>query len=275
MTSSGEMTILAHDPESRAAVPRAASIHLQQQPTLRGTKGGNVFVLTSAAGLPGVAQFVRAANQQHRLRALFIREDIDARLLPQMLERAKLRVLRNTLIHSGTELPRRVIAAWQHGAQDQLIATAQVVGDRLLVVSCALETFEVPFVLVPALRRIPTEQRTAFTISSEGSYIHWSHLDIHLDLDAFRYATDPQQRVHQQALRLAADQRFGAAIARLRKQRGLRQSDIAGLSERQVRRIEKGQRTTAAALELLAKSHGLPLNKYLDTVANAMNPGAI
>jgi len=166
---------------------------------------------------------------------------------------------------------RRVIAAWQLGAQDQLIATAQVVGDRLLVVSCALEVFEIPFALIPALRRIPVEQRAAFTLSSEGSYLHWPHSDIHLDLDALRYATDPQQHTRQQALRLAADKRFGAAVTRVRKQRGLRQSDIAGLSERQVRRIEKGQRTTVAALELLAQSHGLALNEYLHAVADAMS----
>lgn len=274
MATSAEMTILARDPESRAAMPRAASIRILQQPDPRNARGANIFVLTSAAGLPSVAAFVRAANQQHRLRALFIREDIDARLLPQILERAKLRVLRNTLVHSGLELPRRVIAAWQLGAQDQLIATAQVVGDRLLVVSCALEVFEVPFALIPALRRIPAGQRIAFAIASEGSYIHWPHPDIHLDLDAIRYATDPQQRACRQALRLAADQRFGAAVAQLRKQRGLRQSAIAGLSERQVRRIEKGQRTTVAALKLLAKSHGLALDEYLEALADAMNPGA-
>jgi transcriptional regulator with XRE-family HTH domain len=54
----------------------------------------------------------------------------------------------------------------------------------------------------------------------------------------------------------------------LRQQYQLKQSDIAGLSERQVRRIESGEGTKVATLELLAKAQGMELSTYLDAVAS-------
>lgn len=65
---------------------------------------------------------------------------------------------------------------------------------------------------------------------------------------------------------------FGEAVAALRKQCGLKQAEIQGLSERQVRRIEKGERTKVDTLAILAKSHGLSLKAYLDKIAEMLSP---
>ena len=60
------------------------------------------------------------------------------------------------------------------GAQHQLIGDARVVGDRLIVVvSCAMERIEVGFTDVPALARLPLEERWGFEIADDGSYLHW------------------------------------------------------------------------------------------------------
>jgi pyrroloquinoline quinone (PQQ) biosynthesis protein C len=48
---------------------------------------------------------------------------------------------------------------------------------------------------------------------------------------------------------------------------GLKQSEIQGLSERQVRRIEKGEGTTYEALRRLAAAHGMDLEPYLRELA--------
>jgi transcriptional regulator with XRE-family HTH domain len=56
---------------------------------------------------------------------------------------------------------------------------------------------------------------------------------------------------------VADDCLFGAAIAKLRTAKGLKQSEITGLSERQVRRIEKGEGTTYESLRRLAAAHGM------------------
>ena len=117
---------------------------------------------------------------------------------------------------------------------------------------------------------IPIEERSDFTISEEGSYLHWAKQDIHLDLDALRYAIDPNIKHKFDAYKLTYDQLFGKAIATLRKQSKLKQSDIMGLSERQVSRIEKGEGTKIETLSLFAQAHQMKLNDYLEAVANLM-----
>jgi len=232
----------------------------------------NLFVLTSATGLPEVADIVRRANQKHRLRGLFIKEDIDPKWLPQMFDRASLRVMQPTFVYANSELPQRVINAWGMSAQDQLIADATVVGDRLFVLSCAMEKFEIPFSSLPALRQIPLENWRKFIVADDGSYLYWQAEDIHIDLDAFRCATDPEWEEKFKTTRLIHNQVFGEAIAHIRKLHKLRQSDILGLSERQVSRIEQGEATPKFdTLKLFAKAHRMEINDYLSALVEA-NP---
>ena len=104
-------------------------------------------------------------------------------------------------------------------------------------------------------------------MDEDGSYIHWPGPDIHIDLAAIRAAIDPQWSAKVLTTKATRDRRYGAAIAKLRAARGLKQSDIDGLSERQVRRIEKGEGTTSESLRRLAAAHGLDMNDYLREVA--------
>ena len=65
----------------------------------------------------------------------------------------------------------------------------------------------------------------------------------------------------------------GLAIAKLRLRMGMKQSQIEGLSERQVRRIEKGEGTTYEALRRLASAHRMDLESYLrELAANVSDP---
>ncbi|NUN63215.1 helix-turn-helix domain-containing protein [Pseudanabaena biceps] len=272
MSSKQTMTVLVQDQENEHLTLPSKSVQVLHSSDIKSLDAAlNLFVLTSATGLPEIADIVRNANQKHHLKALFIREDIDSKWLPQMFDRANLRVMRNTLVHATSELPKRVINAWAMEAQEQLIAEATVIGDRLLVFSCSMEKFEVPFSSLPALKRIPINERSNFAIADDGSYLYWESADIHLDLDAFRYVTDPKWKQKFDALKSTHNQVFGKAIATLRKKYKLRQSDIIGLSERQVSRIEKGEGSTKAdTLRLFAKAHGMEFDAYLDAVANAI-----
>ena len=232
----------------------------------------NIFVLTSVADLPTVSEFVRAANHRNHLRTLFVREDDNAQFLPQMLYEAKLKSSRNILVHSTKDVPKRVLTAWSLGCPNQLIADAQVVGEELFVMACDHTLFRVGFAEMPALERIPSQQRSSFTISSEGSYMHWPEVDVHIDLDAIRYVKDETWREKKDQEKLMYDLRFGEAVAALRKQYGLKQADIRRLSERHVRRIEKGERTKIDTLAILARNHGLSLKEYLDKIAEMLSP---
>jgi hypothetical protein len=266
MSKAAKMMVWAQDDESKDVISSFPSVRMRK-PRPEAAREKNVFVLTTLTGLSHVTDFVRDANQHHRLRALLIREDTDTKVLPQLMDRANVRTLRNTLVHSGHDVPRRVLMAWQQNAQHELIATAYVVGDFLMAISCALDVIEVPFDATSALRSIPDKERSHFTISSEGSYIHWPQPDVHLDLDALRCAIDPGYREQRAAEALLYDRRFGEAVAALRKAHGLRQSDISGISERQVRRIEQGERPTSRAIGILAENHGLSAKEYLEAVA--------
>jgi hypothetical protein len=227
----------------------------------------NIIVLVPATELPYVSKFVSVANRRHQLRALLVRDDVKPSSIPEMFERAGLRMMRNIIVHSDPSVPRRVLKAWAHNAQDELIAKASVSEDRLFVLSCALEAYEVSFDRMTALRRIPKAERANFTVDEDGSCIHWPGPDIHIDLDAIRAAIDPEARAKAATAKALHDGRFGAAIAKLRLAKQLKQSDIEGLSERQVRRIEKGEGTTYEALRRLAAAHRMDLEDYLRQVA--------
>jgi hypothetical protein len=190
-----------------------------------------------------------------------------------MFERAGLRMMRNTVVYSDSSVPRRVLSAWTQNVQEELIAKASVSKDRLFVLSCALQPYEVAFDSMPSLKHIPLAERANFTVDDDGSYIYWAGPDIHLDLDAIRAAIDPEARARAAAARALHDSRYGAAIAKLRLRMGLKQSQIEGLSERHVRRIEKGEGTTYEALRRLAAAHRMDLESYLrELAANTSDP---
>jgi hypothetical protein len=267
-------TILLLDPESGDAVPQSGSFRLLQRVRQGyGESLRNLFVLCAASELERAADVVSAVNRRHQLRALFVRQDADPEWLPQLFDRANFRALRNTFIHSDLAVPRRVLTAWKHRAEKQLIANATVVDDKLLIMSCEPQTIEIAFDSIRALARIPLKQRNVFTISDDGSYIHWPASDTHLDLDAIRSVIDPNWRDECDARTVAHNKTFGQRVAMLRRHCGLRQSDIAGLSERQVRRIEAGEAPTADALRFLAASHNMDLAAYLNAVAEATEVG--
>jgi hypothetical protein len=57
----------------------------------------------------------------------------------------------------------------------------------------------------------------------------------------------------------------------VRERSRLCQSDVEGLSERQLGRTERGeQRATARTLDALARAHGMTTSEYMDVVAEAL-----
>jgi uncharacterized protein DUF2442 len=227
----------------------------------------HLFVLCSAMHLPEIAKFISEMNREHRLRALFVRSDVDSAWLPRVLERAGLRSFRNMLVHSNSSVPNRVLAAWRHNAQAELIADATVAGNRLIVVSCEPKTYELSFDRMPALKKIAPQERRNFEIAEDGSFIRWPAADIHLDLDALRTITDPAWRKRAERIRRTHGREYGKAIAALRKVHSLRQTDIPGVSERQLRRIEESGAVSVHTMEQLARAHGMPLPEYMSELA--------
>ena len=256
------------DDSSKAAIPRSSVFRLLNRP--QANKVRDLFVFCSAVQLPQVSSLVSTVNRRNQLRILFVRGEHPA-WLPQMLERANLRAIRNLVVHSSIETPKRILNAWLMNAQERLIARAMVTNERLFLTSCKPETLEIRFQDLPALKRIPKTAQTRFDVADDGSYIHWPSENVHLDLDAVRSALDPEFRDRQAAHRVRHDERFGKAIAAVRRESGLRQADIGGLSARQLRRIERGERASVPALRSLAAAHDLSFNDYLNILAATLS----
>lgn len=272
-----DMTVLVADPAFAGKVPKAPQIsvltpHTAAQFDVHSPRA-NLFVVSTAADLEPVAKFVHDANNVHKLRALFVRSDFDCAWSVPLLERAGIRALRNTIVHTSAAVPTRVLKAWAWGAERTLIADAVSVGDRLLVRDCTLRTIEVAFGQVPALAGLPQAARPAFSVDPDGSFLHWTEGDVHVSLSEIRYALEPELRENVDLKRLASQKRFGLAVAGLRKERGLRQSDIGGVSSKQVHRIESG--VVSPRLETVSKlaaALGLNTKDYLDAIASRLGP---
>lgn len=266
-----QLTVVVQDPSCWRWLRSSARLRVVRRPDLAiARESTNIIVLALASLLEQVAELVREARGRHHLRGLLVRTDLDPRWIQQMLDRAGLRTNSKLLLHEGSEIPRRILDAWRREAENVLIADALALPDRLLVLSCALDRLEVPFDSLAALRSLPAASRERFSIASDGSYIHWPDGDIHLDLEALRIAVDPQAREAAAVERLRRSRRMGDAIRELRRQQGLRQSDVAGVSPRQVRRIEAGESfPRAATLSIIAAAHGDELHEYLDRLARA------
>jgi ribosome-binding protein aMBF1 (putative translation factor) len=93
---------------------------------------------------------------------------------------------------------------------------------------------------------------------------------VHLGWNQFLQAVDPAELRKAQQRSAGVNRRYGAAIRQLREAAGIRQSQVEGLTERQLRRIERGEsRATTAAITALAKAHGLDPNSYMERLAQA------
>jgi hypothetical protein len=170
-------------------------------------------------------------------------------------------------------LAARVLIALDNADGENRIVDAWWEGMTLVVVSPTPEGFRklrVPLEKLPVLQKLPQEQRQELEIDEEGIFLYWPSGDIHLGWEQFEYAVDKATSLKARQQTEAFNKAYGSAIRKLRREKGLRQSDVEGLTPRQVGRIESGQRATLSALQKLAKSHGMSVNEYMDELAKRL-----
>jgi hypothetical protein len=169
---------------------------------------------------------------------------------------------------------RRVILAKVRGADAKLIATAALEGDELVVWSCEPREFRCPVSDIPPLKALSKSRLKRFSVSSSGSRLRWPDEDIDLNLDTFRELADPEVLEETRERFRREARRYADAIKTLRKNRGLKQGDIAGLSERQVRRLESGVvYPHSSTLNKLAVAHDLSPAEYVRKLAGLLGEG--
>jgi hypothetical protein len=163
---------------------------------------------------------------------------------------------------------RRMVRARAAGADDKLMASALVEDGKLVVWSCEPKRYVVPVAEIPALAEMSPKHLGDLELNESGSRLRWDKADVDLNLDAIRYYTDPKAKKAQDQVRRQEAARYAEAIRAFREERGLKQTDIEGLTERQVRRVEQGESTPrSGTLEKLAAAHGLSMDEYLRELA--------
>lgn len=167
----------------------------------------------------------------------------------------------------------RIVRAHLASAEKTLIATALIEGDQLWVWSCEPKLYRCQISTLPPLRGLTNTQAAKFEISKSGSRLHWPEPDIDLTLESIQAAADPAARASQGRQYREAAKNYARAIRALREKHGLAQSEVGGLSDRAVRRIEQGERIPhLATLEKLAKAHGMAVDEYLNRLAALSAP---
>jgi len=153
---------------------------------------------------------------------------------------AKLRSRFDPYVASDAASIRRLIHARRIDATDQLIASASIEDKTLIVWSCEPKRYEIPISEIPALGTLGAEALKKLEVSSSGSRIHWEDGDIDINLDTIRAVVDPAVRQAHDAEARQEAAEYSSAIRQLRLEKRLKQSDIEGLTARQVRRLEAG-----------------------------------
>ena len=162
------------------------------------------------------------------------------------------------------QIVTRIKKAWEWEAEEELIATAQTREDLLIVMGCNLKLWQIDMKSIPCLKEITPPLRANFEIDEDGSYLNWEAGDIHLDLEAIRAEAEPELRQQLLLEKLQYNREMGKAISTLRKEYRINQSEIEGLSDRHLRRIEnEGYQVTLETLKKLAAAHQLDLSDYL------------
>ncbi|HEY3816077.1 MAG TPA: helix-turn-helix domain-containing protein [Polyangiaceae bacterium] len=166
------------------------------------------------------------------------------------------------------EAVRRLLLAHGSGAEKELMASASLDDGKLVVWSCEPRRFEVAVSEIPVLAMMNAHDLVKLELSTSGSRLRWPDADIDLDLDTIREHADPNVRRENETRARQEAARYADAIRRFREERGLKQSDIEGLTDRQVRRLEEGETVPQIdTLRRLAAAHGMTIDDYLQALA--------
>jgi hypothetical protein len=165
----------------------------------------------------------------------------------------------------------RLTAGLVSKENDGRIFDARLEDKVLHVVSADFQRLEVPISKIAPLSKADKKTAEHFAIDEDGSYIYWPDLDLHLGWEQLQQIVDPATVQKAKQKNREFNVRYGAAIRKIREEKGLDITAIPNLSAKQLRRIERGEcRLTSNSAKKLARAHGMTPNKYLQTVAAAL-----
>ena len=172
------------------------------------------------------------------------------------------------LIHA---LLDRLVSGIEANDSHDRILDARIDGGILHVVSPNFERLDVPLSDISAFKNVDASKVETFEIDEDGAFIYWPELDVHLGWSQLKQIVDPEAALKASQKSEAFNRRYGKAVQKLRLAAGIKASDVHGISEKQLGRIERGEcRLTTNAIEGLSSAHGLEPNKYMQMLAEAL-----
>ncbi len=155
------------------------------------------------------------------------------------------------------------------------ILNATIQNAVLRLVSPNLERLDVSISEIPQLKNLPASDLQAFQIDEDGSFIYWPSVDVHLGWNQLQHLVDPGAALKAAQKSRDFNKLYGRAVRHLREKAGISASEVKGISEKQLRRIEAGDcRLTSNAIEALSEAHGMKGNAYLQKLAESLPPSA-
>ncbi len=161
------------------------------------------------------------------------------------------------------QVVKRLVIALKRPAPLEGILDAYVLGDSLVVVLGDMSAREFPIEMLPRVRRFEPAVLNNFEVDSAGSFLYWPDRDVHMGPSQMLQAVDPMYLADVEIRRYAMEN-VSQALEDMRNDRQLKQTEIPGLSERHVRRLEKEEaRLTVEAATSFAGAFGLTVPGFL------------
>ncbi len=162
---------------------------------------------------------------------------------------------------------KRLVIALNRPASWEGILDAYVLKDTLVVVLGDMSAREFPIKRLPRVRRFASAVVGRFVIDSSGSFLHWPEHDVHMGPSQMFQAVDPMY-LYDVEIRRYETANLSQALMDMRNDRQLKQTEIPGLSERHIRRLEKEMiQLTGEAAAKVASAFGLTLPEFLDELS--------
>jgi plasmid maintenance system antidote protein VapI len=147
---------------------------------------------------------------------------------------------------------------------------AYLVEKDLFVVHGDLSVRAFPLSQLDFLSELDEEQIRAFQIHTSGSFLQWPSHDLRVGASQLLQAVDPMFLADVAIERYSAE-KMSLALRALRRESGLTQSDIPGVSDRHVRRLENEEvRLTAEAAEKYARALGTSMSEFLEKLGRKL-----
>lgn len=196
-------------------------------------------------------------------------EAVTARLMSlQIRSSQRLHIASKRDRASEGELIYRLVSGMTEHDGSRTIVDAWVEAGDLLLLSPSFDRMVVPGEKLRRFLGNDSSKLSEFEIDEDGRFLHWPLSDTHLGWKQLQQLMDPTAAIEDAKKTEHFKERYGSAIRTLRESSGLRQSDVVGLTPRQLRRIEHGQQTVSRkALEALSAAHQLPIDEYLRQLA--------